>query len=427
MPDITDYGALRDGTLCHGAIQAALDATAAAGGGVVRVPAGTFTAGAIRLRDGVLLELSAGAVLLAAAGDEAFTATGRVHDGGRNLRWITGAGVRGAGIVGPGEIRGRGDAPLAHGQQEGSPFRLASLVIEDAQDLRLEGFTLRHSEHWGIHLLGCERVTVRGLTIRSRIDRINTDGIDPDGCRDVVISDCHIESGDDCLCFKATTVRALERVVVRNCTLRTWCTAIKFGTESVGDMRDIVVSGCVAEAPNGIGVFKKDAGAIERVIIGDCVLRSFPHPQWNVEWPVSIDIERRWWDKPVGPVRDLRLHDLLIEASSGILVQGMPEMPVEGLVVRDVALRAPRSLSYAQRSKPVGGKRQGDDGRDRPFARMPAWFAAAHCRGLRVDGFTAQVGAEVDAEGRARAPLLTHDCPDARVDGTPAPVGAPVF
>ena len=93
-------------------------------------------------------------------------------------------------------------------------------------------------------LLGCKRVDIQDVTILNGY----ADGIDPDCCQDVRIARCHIESRDDALCLKASFAlgarRSTENVRVSGCHLTTWHNAIKLGTESTGDFRDIAISDC---------------------------------------------------------------------------------------------------------------------------------------------------------------------------------------
>lgn len=238
--DIRDYGA-KEGAMNTVAIQKAVDACSADGGGRVVVPRGTWTSGTVDLKDGVILFLEKGAMI---KGSE------RIEDyNPQNL--IRAKKVSGAGIDGYGTIDGSGSAfwHVEGVKYMHNPQKAGMMVIfQDCKDMILRGVRLQNAESWTVHILACTGVKVTGLTIRNPLHGPNNDGIDIQASKDVVISDCDIYTSDDAICIKNRDGRYYDRacanVTVSNCILTTVCNALKIGTETRGQIRNIVFTGC---------------------------------------------------------------------------------------------------------------------------------------------------------------------------------------
>ena len=112
----------------------------------------------------------------------------------------------------------------------------------------VEGLRLQDSAMWMQHYLGCERVTLRGLHVWNFDNQCN-DGLDLDGCRDCVVSECVFESDDDGITLKSTFERPSENIIISDCIVRSHCNAIKMGTESNGGFKDITIANCVVTSP----------------------------------------------------------------------------------------------------------------------------------------------------------------------------------
>jgi polygalacturonase len=106
------------------------------------------------------------------------------------------------------------------------PIHDPPVSFSDCRNVKIEGITAINSPSWTINPVRCENVSIRGLTIINPPDSPNTDGINPDSCRLVRISDCHISVGDDCITIKAGTQNeqpnlqsACRDITITNCTL----------------------------------------------------------------------------------------------------------------------------------------------------------------------------------------------------------------
>ncbi len=367
------------------AIQAAVDACGR-GGGTVQFPRGDYLSGSIRLRSKVRLQLEMGATLLASRNPQDY------DSGNRSL--LIAEKVEGVSLVGPGTVRGIGEADLgrrADKKDSQMPaFRAGMLRMNDCRDVSVRDLTILYSDTWTLHFRGCENVLVDGVTIRNNYFHTNSDGIDPVSCRNVRIANCHIVAGDDCIVVKTADGKPCENVVVTNCTLETIATAIKLGTESSGDFRNLHFSNCsIRNSTVGIGLFLKDGATMERITFSAIDIENYtPAGATNVEksmFPIFVDIERRHKDSKIGRIRDLTFTDVQIASGAGSVIQGMPESPIENLTLRNVTVRVTKPVDYAARRKHIGGRRTTSDSRDTLYVRRPAYLLVAHARRMVVD------------------------------------------
>ena len=418
--NIRDHGAKGDGTANDAAaIQRAIDACSAAGGGTVQVPPGEYRSGTLQLKSFVTLRLEAGANLHASPDEEDFSDRACLLWADRAERIA---------IEGHGVFHGRGDADL--GRRPGvayeprPEFRTQLMVFDDCQFVTVRDITLRNSDSWALHLFRCENVVIDGIELLNNYFRTNSDGIDPDSCKNVRISNCHIVAGDDCICLKASDEKPCENVVVTNCVVESGATAIKLGTASTGDFRDIVISNCVVRNSTvGIGFFVKDGGAIERVTCSNIVIETLEDPALvnterlrNMIYPIFIDLERRRAPVPLGAIRDVLFDNIQIYSDNAVLIQGMEERPIENLTLRNVLFRASRFFDFSAKEKHAGGDSNPDDDRITRFARKPSYLTLAHIDGLTLDNV--RVAVAEDAAGRAdRSALYLEDIRGADLRG----------
>ena len=237
--NILEHGAKGDGAANDAAsIQAAIDACAAAGGGRVVVPAARiFCAGPIQLRSAVELHLEHASRLQAIPDRSLYTEEVLPPGWGDGTKWIHAFEAEDIAITGTGVIDGRGVAfmteelPHIYRTAVGRPFVLS---IEACRRVTIRDMTLVDAPFWAVHLLGCEDVLISDIRILNNLKVPNCDGIDPHRCRNVRITGCHIEAGDDCICPKSEAgfekYGATEDIVVTGCTFVSTSCAIKLGS-----------------------------------------------------------------------------------------------------------------------------------------------------------------------------------------------------
>jgi hypothetical protein len=213
-------------------------------------------------------------------------------------------------------------------------------------------------------------------------------------CRKVRIRRCDIVAGDDCIVLKTTEKEPCEDVVVTGCVLESAASAIKLGTESHGDFRNIRFKDCkIRNSFTGIGFYLKDGGTIRNVRFENISIENCPMTVRTVT-PIFMDIERRHKDSRVGAIRDVIFENIDIKSGSGVLIQGMPGSPIRDLVLKNVGVRVDKADDFSRRNKPIGGRRTLKQQRDHEFARLPAYVTLAHVSGLRVEDLVVRVSRE---------------------------------
>ena len=387
--DVRRHGAKGDGTTADtAAIQGAIDAATAAGGGTVVAPAGKYAVGRIVLKSNITLRLEKDAMLLGSSRKQDY-------DGGPNTL-VYAADAEHVAIEGEGAINGQATADF--GARWGAPatlaFRVGLVRFEKCRDVSVRGVSLLYSDSWTLHLRRCEKVRIDGLTIKANYKRLNSDGIDPNSCKDVKISRCNIVCGDDAIVLKSTEALPCEDIEVSDCVLESATAGLKIGTESKGDFRNIRFRNCkIVNSPVGVGLYIKDGAVVDGVIAENVDMDLCP-PTYHAVVPLFIDIEKRHADSKVGVVRNVVFRGIRITGGASILLQGMPESLLENITLADIIFNVREPQDYAKRSKPVGGNRTTKDARDTQYIRMPTWAAVANVKGLTVDGLSVTIGAE---------------------------------
>jgi polygalacturonase len=322
--DIRTYGAVGDGKAVDSpAINKAIEAAAAAGGGTVVFPAGTWLSFSIHLKSHVGLYLAHGATILAAESPLPGSTTG--YNGGTydaaepNAPWedyqdyghnhwhnslIWGEGIIDISITGPGVIYGkglsfganrvaRGNYPIYVAEQAGVGNK--SIALKNCHNVLLRDFSILKGGHFGLLLTGVDNLTIDNLTIDT--DR---DGMDIDCCRNVHVSNCTVNSPwDDGICPKSSYAlgyaRATENVTITNCYVtgtyelgtlldgtskkfapdaRVGRTGrIKCGTESNGGFKNITISNCVFDGCNGLALESEDGALCEDIAVSNITMR----------------------------------------------------------------------------------------------------------------------------------------------------------
>ncbi len=387
--NVRDYGVRADGkTNDAAAIQRAIEAAASVGGGVVYFPPGNYLSGTLVLKSNVTLHLGRGATLW----------------GSRNMadydppHLIYAREAENVAVEGGGTINGNGQAFWTPDfkPRERRPGTLLEFVR--CRNVRIQDVTILNAPAWTIHPLECDEVRIRGISIVNHLRGPNTDGIDPDSSRNVFISDCYIEAGDDSIVLK-TTGRAgqppppCENVTVANCTLVSDDAALKLGTESHGDFRHILFSNCVIRGTRvGLAIYAKDGGVFESIRFSNITIETSPdyyHQKTGVtrtwiEYPIYIDLEKRYEDSRPSRVRDIVFSDITIRTRGRILAGGMPGHPLESLTFRNILMRVTGFEAIEKAGKPRGSSRVRPVGPEQDYAPAPAALVFANVRDLAL-------------------------------------------
>ncbi len=273
---ILDHGASVELTNNATAIQKAIDTCTAAGGGRVIIPAGRFVTGTIYLKDNVELYLEMGAVLKATADLDLYNDLDAYPE---NYQWapegwnykhlIIAAHVTNVAVTGPGKIEGCAEAFFAAprhvsdfywrdgiantiGKDQGNLRPGQLMVFVESTHIRVTDITVTDATCWCLFFHGCNYVQVRGVKVFNNKVHANTDGIDIDTCHHVTVSDCIIDTGDDCIAIRGAAQRLADKsktcewITVTNCVFACSADAFRIGV-GTGAISHVRVSNIVIE------------------------------------------------------------------------------------------------------------------------------------------------------------------------------------
>ena len=287
--NVRTFGATGDGrTLDTAAIQKALDACKKSGGTVL-FPPGTYLSQPLVIRSQTTLKLEQGATLLATTNQSDFMKEPgdwlAAKSGSAFVPFIRGKDLADVTITGGGVIDGNGavwwgEAEKARQRVSGYTLPRPNLiVIERSQNVRLENITLQNSPKFHFVPTECEGVVVSNVTILAPERAANTDAIDPSACKNVLITHCTIDVGDDNVAIKAGKKVAgrdfaSEDIIVTDCTFLHGH-GMSIGSETAGGVRNVTVTRCTfANTENGIRIKSdvKRGGIVENIRYSDITM-----------------------------------------------------------------------------------------------------------------------------------------------------------
>lgn len=317
--NLKDFGGVGDGVAVNTtALQKAIDACTSAGGGEVHVPAGRYLIGTVEMKSNVTLSLDHGAELLGSQKMEDYP-TDQLSPAreGQSQCLFYAKDATNIRLEGLGLIDGRGDPdhfPRRSGPR-GRDNRPRLFRFENCENLTFSGLTYKNPAFWGIHLIDCRKVHFTGVTVRMRNNNNYNDGLDLDGCEDVLIENCDIAAGDDGICLKSSK-NPCRKIVVRNCLVSSNTAALKFGSSSHGGFIDIDVSNCYFyDCPMGaINLQLVDGGQMENVSISRIVMEEVGNPIF-----IRLGNQGQKYgaeeSKAVGSIKNIRISDVVAKVT----------------------------------------------------------------------------------------------------------------
>jgi polygalacturonase len=363
--DVKAFGAKGDGkTLDTAAINKAIDAATAAGGGTVTLFVGTYLCYSIHLKSNVELYLGPGATIVAA---DPATDGGSGYDPAEPNGWdkfqdfghshwhnslIWGEDIANFSIVGPGRIWGKGLSRGTGDTALGAGVGNKSISLKNCHHVLLRDFSILHGGHFGLLATGVDNLTIDNLSIDT-----NRDAIDIDCCKNVRVSNCSVNSPwDDGICLKSSFglgyARSTDHVTITNCYVTGGYEEgtllddtykpispdqaprngrIKFGTESNGGFRNITVSNCVAEVCRGVALESVDGALLEDVSISNLTMRD------PVDVPFFLRLGARMRGPegvPVGRLRRVNISNVVVSncaSKQATIITGIPGHSLEDI------------------------------------------------------------------------------------------------
>ena len=357
--NVIDYQVIGDGKTNNTKALNYLMRIAEKTGGTVYFPAGNYVTGSIFLCSNITLYLDAGAVILGSACPEDYPyitqdqAPGYTRGGRCGL--IAAFGCKNIAIHGKGTIDGRGYYWWDNVKHDMERPRTINPIL--CSNISIRDITIVNSPCWTVHPMCCDNITIDGVTIRNPYDSPNTDGINPESCQNVHISNCHMDVGDDCITIKSGTETDLlqkkypcENITITNCTMAHGHGGVVIGSEMSGGVRNIVISNCVFQnTDRGIRLKtrRKRGGIIQGLIISNIVM---DHVQAaitvNEYYFCGADLsDREIFDVDKQPINSStpKISDICISGviarnviGVGIYMVGLPECPIEDIVMNNV-------------------------------------------------------------------------------------------
>ncbi|HWA08267.1 MAG TPA: glycosyl hydrolase family 28 protein [Opitutaceae bacterium] len=364
--DVKAYGARADGkALDRDAINQAVEAAAAAGGGTVDFPAGTYLTGTILLRSNVTLQFDKGSHLVASAETKNYDPSLTCLIAGENVENIS--------IVGEGLISGTN--ALTRQQRAGTMDPDKAIALKSCRNVTLRDFSVLSGGHSCVWLLGVDNLTIDNVKVDT-----NRDGIDVDSCRNVRISNTSVNSpNDDGICLKASLglgfPRATENVTITNClvsgydigslldaTYKRTVTSvpdrdgptgrIKMGTGGEGGFKNITITNIVFDRCRGLALESVDGGALEDITISNITMRDV----WNSPLFIRLGNRQRspTGTTPVGTARRVTISNIVAydaDPRYPSIITGIPGHDVEDIKISDVRILCRGGLTLDQAAK----------------------------------------------------------------------------
>jgi polygalacturonase len=383
--NVVDYGAKRDGSASStAAFRNAIQACRKSGGGTVFVPAGHYISGAIELASNLTFYVDSGAEIRFVANREEYPLMASRFEGvetrapaamlggdhlenvaisghgtlvADNSEWRKLVGTTPAWRTAWNDLLGaleRG-APVSDDMRRTAEMSLRADFIRpvESKNILIEGIHIKGGPMWVLHMLYSENIVIRNVVIES-YPGANTDGVDIDSCRHVRISDSYFDTGDDSICLKSgkdadgrRVNRVTEDVSITNCTIHRGHGAVVLGSETSGGIRNVVASNIVAQGTDrGIRIksTRGRGGVMENIRFDNWVIEDTPNP--------AIEITNYYTRAPEEPVstrtpvfRNIAISNVTINrCRTAVNIEGLPEMPVEGLRLTDVIANAHEGL-----------------------------------------------------------------------------------
>jgi polygalacturonase len=387
---ITDFGAKGDSvTDCTQAFAKAIKACTEAGGGRVVVPAGKFSTGAIHLKSNVNLHVSKGATLLFSRDPKKYLPQVYTRFEAVELMnyspLIYAYEQENVAVTGEGVLNGQGNeenwwpwkgkwnhAGVVHEPKKGAPVQKEAnerlkkmaedgVLVKDrifgegdylrpnfiqpykCKNVLIEGVTILNSPMWVIHPVLSENVTIRKVKVISHGP--NSDGCDPESCKNVLIEDCLFDTGDDCIAIKSGRDHdgrrvnvPSENIIVRNCIMKDGHGGVVIGSEISGNVRNVFAENCEMSSPYLDRALRLKSNSRRGGIIENVFMRNV---QVGDVADAVVHIYMFYMNETGDnhpTVRNIQVKNVTSKKSEyGIFIEAEEDYPVDGVIIESCA------------------------------------------------------------------------------------------
>lgn len=371
--NVRDFGARGDGIVMDtAALQKTLDQCGKAVGGTVVIPAGTYLCQPLNLPTKTTLRIDEGAVLRASTNHADFMKEPgdwlKARSGSDFIPLISGKDLTDVVITGKGTVDGSGavwweEAEKARQKVSGFTLPRPNLVaLNRCKNVRMTGIRLINSPKFHFVPTECEEVVIDGVTILAPAGAANTDAIDPSNCRNVTITRCLIDVGDDNVAIKSGKKVPGREFGCENITI-TDCVflhghGMSIGSETVGGVRNVVVRNCRFDGTeNGIRIkSRRERGGVVDGLVCENITMTNVYPALSVACYYQTSSQTVFpKDDPAQPVtattpffRNIRISNMTAHSikNAGLIV-GLPESCVTNVVLENVQITAKTGLTVA--------------------------------------------------------------------------------
>lgn len=403
---INEYGGIPDGiTLNTDAFEKAMSTLSDKGGGTLIVPQGIWFTGPITFRSNINLHLEKGALILFSPDFDLYPLTKTVYEGKETRRCqspISGKNLENIAITGEGAINGsgeawrplkkmkvtesywnevvnsggvlkdaglwlpsqkalKGDSIITNNLQESLTeegwlsikdyLRPVMISFIECKNILLNGVLFENSPSWNIHPLMCENLIVDNIEVRNPPYSQNGDGLDIESCKNVIVTDCSFDVGDDAICIKSgkdedgrRRARPTENVIIKNCRVFKGHGGFVVGSEMSGGVKNISVSDCLFMGTD-VGLRFKSArgrgGVVENIYINNINMFDIVHEplSFNLYYFTKRTDTIPAVDETTPEFRNIYIRDIVARnANKAMLFNGLPEMNISGINIENTVI-----------------------------------------------------------------------------------------
>lgn len=386
--NIKDFGAMEGGeTDASDAIAAAIDACVEAGGGKVLVPAGDFATGPIHLKSNVNLHLESGARLLFSTDPKDYLPLVYTRWEGVELMnyspLIYAFEEENIAITGEGTLDGQANetnwwpwkGKKEYGYIEGNPqqedadkrhalFQMAedNVPVEErrfgegfylrpqfvqpyaCKNVLIQGVKIVNSPMWILNPVLCENVIIDGINVES--SGPNSDGCDPESCKNVLIKDCYFNTGDDCIAIKSgrnADGRRInipsENIIIQNCKMADGHGGVVIGSEISGGVKNVFAENCEMNSPHLDRALRIKTSSMRGGVIENIYLRNINVGQ-IAQQVIRVNMFYEDSGAYIPKVRNISVENMTVDNGGkiGVLLEGYEVSPVENIKLKNVSI-----------------------------------------------------------------------------------------